>query len=372
MDGSDGNRNRGNTVKTGVYSLHGDYWFRGQMYQKSDVQQRVSQVCKGEDITFTDAEKLYGTADLKHLTNGAEVIRKHFHGNNFSTCSIINARSGNCSENCSFCAQSSRYNTSIEKYDLIDLADVIEQGRDNDKNGIHRFSLVTAGRQVSHSDLEYFGNMYGELLTETKLQLCASMGMLTLRKAQLLQSFGVSRYHCNLETSKSYFPEICTTHTWEEKVTTIRFAQEAGMQICSGGIIGLGESIKQRIELAFELKTLGVLSIPLNILTPIKATPLEKKERVSLEELLRTIAIFRFINPRAVIRLAGGRNQFGSDQYLSLSAGANGAIVGNYLTTVGNDLKEDLKKLMHWDLVWKNVWDDPTECMDSLEIWRKS
>jgi biotin synthase len=171
------------------------------------------------------------------------------------------------------------------------------------------------------------------------------MGFLTKEKADQLVASGVKRYHCNLETCRSFFPQICTSHTWEEKVATIRIARSAGMDICSGGIIGLGESLEQRLELAFELRQLDVLSIPINILTPIPGTPLGELEQLSLGEVLTSIAMFRFINPHAVVRLAGGRAQLGDEQYRCFQAGANGAIVGNYLTTAGNSISEDLQMI---------------------------
>ncbi|MGW8161912.1 MAG: biotin synthase BioB, partial [Desulfobulbales bacterium] len=177
----------------------------------------------------------------------------------------------------------------------------------------------------------------------TLLKLCGSMGILTREKALRLREMGVIRYHCNLETSRSFFPKVCTTHTWEEKVHTIQLARETGMSICSGGIIGMGESMEDRIDLGLELHELDVDSIPINILTPIPGTPLAELEPLSTEEVLTTIALFRFINPSVIIRLAGGRQQLGEDQYRCFTAGANGAMVGNYLTTSGSPIEEDLR-----------------------------
>ena len=171
------------------------------------------------------------------------------------------------------------------------------------------------------------------------------MGLLSREKAVRLAAGGVRRYHCNLETCKSFFPQVCSTHTYEEKVETIRIAREAGMDICSGGIIGLGESFEQRLELAFELQELDVLSIPINILTPIPGTPLGEIDQLSLSEVMTCIAMFRLINPMAVVRLAGGRAQLGDEQYRCFQVGANGAIVGNYLTTAGNSIAEDLQMI---------------------------
>jgi biotin synthase len=215
--------------------------------------------------------------------------------------------------------------------------------RENEAHGVTRFSLVTAGRTVSNVQLETFGDLYRQLDRQTSLSFCASMGFLTKEKAEKLKSFGVTRYHCNLETCRSYFPQVCTTHTWEEKVECIRIAQEAGLEVCSGGIIGMGETLEQRLELAFELRDLGIRSIPLNILTPIPNTPFEHLKPIGLAEVLTCIAMFRFINPLAVIRLAGGRGIMGDEQARCFTSGANGAIVGNYLTTAGKDLQQDIE-----------------------------
>jgi biotin synthase len=225
---------------------------------------------------------------------------------------------------------------------MVSYDEVSRQGKENENAGVARFSLVTAGRELTPADVESFGKMYEKLGEESDLYFCASMGFLTREKAEKLVASGVKRYHCNLETCRSFFPEVCTTHSWEQKVETIQIAREAGMDICSGGIIGLGESFRQRLELAFELRELGVFSIPINILTPIPGTPFGEKKPLSLSEILTCIALFRFINPHAVVRLAGGRSQLGDDQYRCFLSGANGAIVGNYLTTSGNNIEQDL------------------------------
>ena len=299
----------------------------------------------GGNLDLNQALELASGNEPTALYEAADRLRKELHGDHFDLCSIINARSGKCSENCKFCAQSSRYQTEIETYDIVSYEEVRRQGLENESLGVVRYSLVTAGREVSGDDIELFAAMYGQLGHESELYFCASMGFLTREKAERLVEAGVRRYHCNLETCRSFFPSICTSHTWEDKVETIKIARAAGMDICSGGIIGLGESFEQRLELAFELRELEVLSIPLNILTPIPGTPLGKLSTLSLGEVLTCIAMFRFINPQAVVRLAGGRAQLGDDQYRCFQAGANGAIVGNYLTTTGNSIVEDLQMI---------------------------
>ena len=309
------------------------------------VKNCIQQIRNGGALNYEQALKLAESTDLSELCRVADEICRFFHDRTFDLCSIINARSGRCSEDCRYCAQSARYPADIDSYEQIETGTAVAQARENDRAGVRRLSLVTAGRSVAGDQLEKLGELYAELGRETGLLFCASMGLLTRDKAERLVAFGVRRYHCNLESCRDYFPQVCTTHSWQEKVKTIEIARAAGMEICSGGIIGMGESREQRLQLAFELRELAVMSIPINILTPIAGTPMAEVEPIPFPEVLRTIALFRLINPRAVIRLAGGRNQFGADQYQCFEAGANGAIVGNYLTTAGNGLEQDLQTL---------------------------
>lgn len=302
----------------------------------------IGQIASGRELQFAEAFELAKTADPAELYQVADELREKLHKNSLDLCSIVNAKSGQCSEDCKFCAQSAHHPVEVAAYDVVDVAHAVQLAKENEAYGVQRFSLVTAGRTVSERHLEEFRTIYKKLAEETGLSFCASMGFLTPDKALKLKEMGVTRYHCNLETSRSYFPTVCTTHTWDEKVATIRIAQDVGLEVCSGGIIGMGESLAQRLELAFELRELGILSIPLNILTPIKDTPFAHLQPLSVGEVLTCVAMFRLINPVAVIRLAGGRNLLGSEQRKCFTAGANGAIVGNYLTTVGNTLSEDI------------------------------
>jgi biotin synthase len=305
----------------------------------------LRQIHDGLALTPDQALTLARDTELDALCRAANTVRRSFHGTSFDLCSIINARCGQCSEDCRYCAQSARYPAAIDGYEQIDTETALGQARENDRFGVRRLSLVTAGRSVADDRLEKLGLLYAELGRETRLAFCASMGFLTPEKARRLVAFGVRRYHCNLESCRDFFPQVCTTHSWEEKVATLRIAREAGMDICSGGIIGMGETLEHRLQLAFELRELAVTSIPINILTPIAGTPMAEVPPIPFPEVLRAIALFRLINPQAVIRLAGGRNQFGNDQYQCFEAGANGAIVGNYLTTAGNGLQEDLQTI---------------------------
>lgn len=305
----------------------------------------LKQIRSGKDLDFHQALELAHAARPEELFQVADSLRREIHGNTFDLCSIVNARSGRCSEDCRFCAQSGHYDADIEMYDIVDTEQAVIQAKDNDAHGVRRFSLVCAGRTASIEQIKRYGRIYRELQEKTGLLFCASMGLLTSEKAELLRSYGVERYHCNLEASRKFFPKVCTTHTWDEKVKTIKIAREAGMEICSGGIIGMGESLQNRLELAFELRELQVMSIPLNVLTPIAGTPFADLDPLPLSEILTCIAMFRFINPRAVVRLAGGRSLMADDQYRCFTSGANGAIVGNYLTTAGNSLAEDLERI---------------------------
>lgn len=306
------------------------------------LQEIKNRILAGGAITPDEAIELALHADRPELYAAADEIRRHFCNRTFDSCSIINARSGHCPENCKWCAQSAHYHTRIETYDAIPEEEAMTIARHNESQGIKRLSLVTSGRSVRGEELDYFCDLYRRMGRETSLQLCASMGLLNRENLQKLKAAGVKRYHCNLETASSYFPELCTTHTSEQKKATIRMAQELGMEICSGGIIGMGETMRQRIELAFELKELGVCSVPMNILSPIPGTPLEHTAPIGDEDILVTIALFRFVLPHAFIRFAGGRARLSREtQRQALLAGVNGLLMGDMLTTLGSGVDND-------------------------------
>ena len=308
------------------------------------VQQTRDMVLDGGRIDRQTALRLLAS-DPDSLFQAADEIRRHFLGNRFDLCSIINAKSGNCTENCRFCAQSARHHTGIDTYQVIAEDEAMTMARDNDDHGVHRLSLVTSGRSLSPATLAELTPLYERMAEATAMLFCASCGLLTPEIAAGLHDAGVRRYHCNLEASRAFFPQVCTTHTWEEKVETLECARAAGMSLCSGGIIGMGESVEDRIDMAFELRELAVKSIPINILTPIPGTPLAELPPLAPVDVLTTVALYRFINPDAIIRMAGGRQQLGDEQYRCFAAGANGAIVGNYLTTTGSGIAEDLRQL---------------------------
>lgn len=301
-------------------------------------------VFRGENISFEEAIILSKTTDKELLYKSAGEIRDKFAGRKFDTCSILNARSGKCSENCKWCSQSVHHNTEIEVYDVISSKEALEIAKQNDNYGVNRFSLVTSGRALDNMRLDKLLKVYDDIRSNTKLHLCASMGLLKRDQLQKLKDRGVGHYHCNLETARSFFPNLCTTHTYDEKVTTIKTALEVGLNVCSGGIIGMGETMEQRIEMAFELKQIGVKSIPLNILNPIEGTPMEGTEKLSDDDILTTIALFRFINPNSNLRFAGGRNIIKHIEDKAMQAGINSALVGDLLTTIGSDVKTDFEK----------------------------
>ncbi|MBO4312216.1 MAG: biotin synthase BioB [Desulfovibrionaceae bacterium] len=285
---------------------------------------------------YTDKAALYD------LANG---IRRHFMGDRFDACAIINAKSGGCTEDCRFCAQSARYAAGAPVYPFVDEAQALRMACDFEAHGVERIGLVTSGRTLTERTLASLEGLFSKIARETRLYLCASAGLLNEEHITRLIAAGLKRCHCNLEACQRYFPQVCTTHTWEEKAATLKLARAHGLALCSGGIIGMGESIADRIDLALELRELGVMSIAFNVLTPIPGTPFEHMRPLPLDEVLTALAVFRLVNPRAVLRMCGGRQQFGSDQYRCFTAGANGAIVGNYLTTNGSELTEDMARI---------------------------
>lgn len=309
-----------------------------------NISELTDRVIDGYALSREEALQLAGYEDINALCVAADRIRETLTGNRVDTCSIVNARSGLCGEDCRWCAQATRHHTGCKTYNTIDEEEVMKAARENEAAGIRRFSLVTSGKRVTEKDMPPFLSIYKRLTSETSLYLCASMGLIDEQQLNQLSAAGVKRYHCNLETSSSYFPKLCTTHTSEEKKQTIRAAKRAGMKICSGGIIGMGETMADRIDLALELRELDVDSVPINILNPIKGTPLENQPLISEEEVIRTVAVFRFLLPRKTLRFAGGRARLSNEATKRiLRGGMNGALMGDMLTSIGNQVADDKK-----------------------------
>lgn len=305
----------------------------------------AQEIIDGRRLGAQDDYTYFLDAPLEELQQGADAIRRALCGDKVNLCTIINGRSGRCSENCKYCAQAGCYQTKIEEYPMLTPEEVIEDGKKRERDGVHRYSIVTAGRGLHGEDFAMACDAYRRLKEETGLELCASHGLLSEEEVRQLKETGVSNYHCNIETSRRFFPEICTTHTFDDNIEQIRRAQKAGLHICSGGIIGMGETFEDRVDMALTLQELGVKSIPINVLVPIPGTPLADMPLLGQEEILRTITMFRYVNPDAYIRMAAGRNRFPSGGRALFQSGCNATITGDMLTTTGNNTAMDKEML---------------------------
>ncbi|MFA7383590.1 MAG: biotin synthase BioB [Desulfurivibrionaceae bacterium] len=290
------------------------------------------------DLTELQALPL---AELMRLALATKLAHR---GTAFSLCSIVNAKSGRCSEDCHFCAQSAHYRTEAPVYPLLDKARILAAAHEAKKNGASRFSLVTSGRGLASEDLSEVLAIIRAIREEVGIKVCASLGILGEAELGRLKEAGLSRYHHNLETSREFFPRICTSHSFADRVATIKAAQAVGLEVCSGGIFGLGESEADRLSMAMSLVEYGIDSVPLNILIPLAGTPCAPLPPLGITEILRAIALYRLILPQAAIRLAAGRESALAD-FLSSAflGGADGMMIGGYLTQRGRSPEADLR-----------------------------
>jgi len=312
---------------------------------RREIRKIGDKVLEGKDVSIKELLPLLGTngPDVLDLAAVANRVREEFNGNKIDLCSLLSVKSGKCPEDCVFCAQSAHYKTEAPVYPLMDIQRIVEEAKEAQARGTGRFCLITSGREVSDKEFEAILEALGRIRRETTLDLDCSLGTLSEGRAESLRKVGVTRYNHNVETAESHFLQICTTHSFRDRVKTVEVLKEQGFSVCCGGIIGLGESPQQRLELAFSLKQLGIDCIPFNILNPRPGTPLENSEPIPPMEVIKTISLFRLVLPKGTIKIAGGREANLRDlQSLGLLAGANGLIVGNYLTTPGRNAEDDL------------------------------
>jgi biotin synthase len=309
----------------------------------------VDRIFSGDHVPYDEALEIANLPDSEtcSLLYHANRIREHFFGNRIHLCSIINAKSGLCPENCSFCAQSAHYRTAVPVFPLVDVEEMVSGAHRAENEGSSCYGIVTSGTTIGQGDdLEHIRQALRRIKEETHIQPACSLGIINFETAVALKESGMVKYHHNLETARSFFPNICTTHAYEDDVKTVRAVKLAGLKVCSGGIFGMGESRAQRVELAFTLRELNVDSIPLNFLNPIEGTKLADADYLTPMECLRIIALYRFILPDKQISVCGGRERNLRDlQSWMFFAGANGTMIGNYLTTSGLAPEHDWQTL---------------------------
>lgn len=310
----------------------------------TEIETLCERVLSGETITREQALDLYNQP-LEPLCAAADRIRRTFCQDAFDLCTIINGKSGKCSENCKFCAQSAHNHTGAAAYPLLSAEEITAEAKKNDAQGVLRYSIVTSGKRLSDDEVEAMCEAVLQIRAETGISVCVSFGLLDQKQYEKLRDAGVTRVHNNLETSRRNFPNICTTHTYDDKIAAIRAAQAAGLTVCSGGIMGLGENVEDRIDMALTLRELDIHSVPVNVLNPISGTPLEHSIPLTEDEVRRIVAVYRFLLPDASIRLAGGRGLLLDKGRACFLSGANAAISGDMLTTAGITVETDRRML---------------------------
>ncbi len=307
------------------------------------IKEAATRVLSGDDISIEEAQRLLNSNHIDSLIRCSNTITRRFNGDLVDVETLVNAKSGACPEDCSFCAQSSHYKTGINKYDLLPEETILKQAQKAKESGANSFCLVCAYRSPPKEDFEQICKTITEIKKKVKIDVNVSLGFVTREMARRLKSVGVKRYNHNLETAESYFSQICKTHDFYDRVKTAKIVVDEGLELCCGGIIGMGESPAQRLELAFSIKSLHPNEVPINILIARKGTPLEGLNALDPMDAIKTIAVWRFIMPRTILKIAGGREIHLKDkERIALKAGANGIITGGYLTTGGNRSTTDI------------------------------
>ncbi len=305
-----------------------------------------NKVNSGAEIRLPEAERLFNTTDVQILAETANRIARNFSEDLIDVEMLLNAKSGSCPEDCSFCAQSSFYESKIEKYPLLSKETILGRAQKAKESGANSFCLVCAYRSPPESDFNYICEIIEHIKKYLEIDVNVSLGFMTKERAKRLKMIGVKRYNHNLETSETYFSQICRTHDFSDRVKTARIVKDAGLELCCGGIIGMGETTIQRLELGYSIRDLSPNEVPINILIPKSGTPFESLHGVSPIDAIKTIAVWRFLMPTPIIKIAAGREvYFRDDDNLALRAGANGIITGGYLTTNGNDPSRDMQMI---------------------------
>ena len=311
--------------------------------QKDLIKQMIDSALDGNGITRRQALELefFSREELDYLFEGTNRLRDRFKGDDVKICSIVNAKAGKCEEDCGFCAQSSQFKTDSPEYGLLDVEKIVEAAKEAEAFGSNEFSIVTSGTALNRR--EELDQVIEAIKQETNLETCCSLGLMNLDDMRKLKAAGLDRCHHNLETAASHFEKIVTTHNYEDELLAVKNAKEAGLQVCVGGVFGMGETFVQRVELAIDIRDLETQSFPINFLKPLEGTVLENMELMELYEALRTIAMLRLILPTIDLFVCGGREEvFTNNQEQIFAAGANGILGGNYLTTKGQDPKRDI------------------------------
>lgn len=310
------------------------------------IAEMENKVNSGDEILFPEAHRLLNTSNVQTLAEAANRIARRFSGAQVDVEMLLNAKSGSCPEDCSFCAQSSFYESKINKYPLLEKETILGRAQKAKESGADSFCLVCAYRSPPENDFNYICDIIEHIKKYLDIDVNVSLGFMTKERARRLKMIGVKRYNHNLETSETYFSQICRTHDFSDRVNTALIVKEAGLELCCGGIIGMGETAMQRLELAYSIRNLTPNEVPINILIPKSGTPFENLHGVSPIDAIKTIAVWRFLMPTPIIKIAAGREvYFRDNDNLALRAGANGIITGGYLTTNGNDPSRDMQMI---------------------------